>query len=46
MATDKLKAVQKAHENKMKKQMKPPKAMMGVCKGYDMAEEKGEKKGK
>ena len=45
MATDKLKAMQKAHENKMKKQMKPPKSMMGVCKGHDMAEEKGEKKG-
>ena len=46
MATDKLKAIQNAHTAKMKKQMKPPKSMMGVCKGYDMAEEKGEKKGK
>jgi len=41
---DKLKAVQKAHEAKIKKQMKPPKSMMGVCKGHDMAEEKGETK--
>ena len=40
---DKLKAVQKAHETKMKKQMKPPKSMMGVCKGHG-AEEKGENK--
>ena len=45
MATDKLKAIQKAHESKIKKQATPTKAMMGVCKGHDMAEEKGEKKG-
>jgi len=41
---DKLKAVQKAHETKMKKQMKPPAGMKDVCKGHDMAEEKGEMK--
>ena len=46
MATDKLKAVQNAHTAKMKKQMKPPAGMKDVCKGHDMAEEKGEKKGK
>jgi len=40
---DKLKAVQKAHEAKMKKQMKPPAGMKDVCKGHG-AEEKGENK--
>ena len=40
MATDKPKAVQNAHTTKMKKQMKPPKSMMGVCKGYE-SKEKG-----
>ena len=44
---DKLKAVQKAHDAKIKKQMRPPAGMKDVCKGHDMAEEKGEnKKGK
>lgn len=38
---DKLKAMQKAHEAKLKKQMKPPAGMGDVCKGHGM-EEKGE----
>jgi len=42
---DKLKAVQKAHETKLKKQMKPPAGMADVCKGHG-AEEKGEIKKK
>ena len=40
---DKLKAIQKAHEKKLKKLATPPKSMMGVCKGHG-AEEKGENK--
>lgn len=32
---DKLKAMQQKHDAKIKKQSKPPKSMMGVCKGYD-----------
>lgn len=40
---DKLKAVQKAHETKIKKQSRPPAGMGDVCKGHGM-EEKGETK--
>jgi len=40
---DKLKAMQKAHEAKIKKLSKPPAGMKDVCKGHG-AEEKGEKK--
>ena len=47
MAMDNLKKMQQKHDAKIKKQSKPPAGMMGVCKGHDMAEEKGEsKKGK